>query len=428
MWFLILRSSDYPSSSLSASYDKAKDTLGRFSTPKTTETAPEKAPETAPKIGPETAPKNKASQQSSLDVSPSKSTTSKNKDAKPNFLDGFSDALDELFSISPDEQVRQKLLRPITSTNTEKLRELGLRSRAYKRYFDAWEKVHVVTSGDDSVYYPIDNLIPYIRASKPGDAFPEALHKYESYRHFLTQLGTLLFPWTSPYFADHMSLRASLHHGGRGIVILVGNNHAHYALAAIPTLRTLGCDLPIEIMYLGENDLRKDFRVELESLQGVTTRDLSAMVSDEGWQLAGWAGKPFAILLSSFREVILLDADSLFFVNPEVLYDDEDYVRTGALFFKDRLIFPESKREWMEKILPDPVSEIAMQSRLWTGESGHMQESGAVVVDKWNHFLTLLVVCTVNGPDRDGNKDADTKGMYDMVYGPVSPRPLLPTL
>jgi hypothetical protein len=104
------------------------------------------------------------------------------------------------------------------------------------------------------------------------------------------------------------------------------------------------------------------------------------MVDDEGWKLAGWAAKPFAILLSSFREVIFIDADSLFFRNPAKLFDDPDYVETGALFFRDRTIMPESKRRWLLRVLPRPIPKLAKESTWWTGTSGHHQESGVVVV------------------------------------------------
>lgn len=104
------------------------------------------------------------------------------------------------------------------------------------------------------------------------------------------------------------------------------------------------------------------------------------MVSDEGWKLAGWAVKPFAILLSSFREVIFIDADSLFFKNPEVLFADPEYQETGALFFHDRITQPRSRKQWLQDIMPKPIPKMAMESRFWTGISGHMQESGVVVV------------------------------------------------
>ncbi|KAJ5513598.1 hypothetical protein N7463_003150 [Penicillium fimorum] len=334
------------------------------------------------------------------------------KDLEP---DLFETALDYLLSTVPSELYVQEFLRPVVSTGEARLHELGLRTRVYKEFFETWENVHLVNS-DENHTYARNDIVPYIRDKFSGSSYPEVLHKYDSYRQFVTKLSVLLFPWTSPYFADHMSMRASLRHGGRGIVTTAGNGQAPFLLAAIPSFRLLGCDLPVEVMYLGETDLREDFRIKLEAIPGVTTRDLSKLVNDEGWKLNGWAGKPFAILFSSFHEALFIDADSLFFVNPESLFDDPEYVRTGALFFRDRNISPEQKQGWLQKILPMPISPAVQQSRMWTGESGHEQESGVIVVDKWMHFVALLLVCRMNGPDRNGN-GADIVGTYDMVYG-----------
>lgn len=182
----------------------------------------------------------------------------------------------------------------------------------------------------------------------------------------------------------------------------------------------LGCTLPVEVMYLGDSDLSEDYRAELEAIDGVITRDISQMVNDEGWKLAGWAIKPFAILFSSFREVVFIDADSVFFKDPEVLFEDPAYKKTGALFFKDRLMMPESKKRWVQQVLPKPFSSQVKQNRFWTGESAHMQESGVVAVDKWTHFLAMLLVTRMNGPDRDGDGGNGKVGVYDMVYGESS--------
>ncbi|KAJ5099169.1 hypothetical protein N7532_006170 [Penicillium argentinense] len=213
-----------------------------------------------------------------------------------------------------------------------------------------------------------------------------------------------------------MILHTQFWNAGRGIVFTAGDQQAPYVLTSIQSIRELGCDLPIEVMYLGNDDLGEDFREELESIPGMITRDLNPMVSDEGWKLRGWAAKPFAILLSSFREAIFIDADSLFLQNPEELFRYRLYQKTGALFFKDRLFMPGSKKAWLRNILPSPISKQARKSRFWTGESIHMQESGVVVVDKWRHFVALLMVTRMNGPDRDGKKSEDQVGVYDMVF------------
>ncbi|KIW63747.1 hypothetical protein PV04_08726 [Phialophora macrospora] len=336
----------------------------------------------------------------------------------------FEKALSRVISLLPGEMEGRDLLRPVEGTGKEKLREMGLRVREYKKFFEAWENLHL-TFDEEGGSYVRDDVIQYLRHHQhlPTDdefgeiSLAQTIHSYEAYRYFLVKFGQLLFPWTAPYFPDHMTLHSHFKKGGRGIVLTAGDDQAPFLLTTIPTFRNLGCDLPIEIMYLGDSDLSEDYRSDLESLDGVVTRDIAQMVNDEGWKLAGWAAKPFAILHSSFREVIFIDADSLFFVNPSTLFDDPGYQKTGALFFRDRLIMPEKKKRWLQQILPKPISRQVKQSRMWTGDSGHMQESGVVVVDKWRHFIALLFVTRMNGPDRDGNKDEGRVGVYDMVYG-----------
>ncbi|KAK6543177.1 hypothetical protein TWF694_007091 [Orbilia ellipsospora] len=354
--------------------------------------------------------------------SPPKQSSPKNVAAAPakvqkltSTSSGFQTALNRIFDLLPDEMHVRELLRPIEGTGKEKLRETGLRARAFKTFFDAWEKLHLVVGENEA--YVRDDIIQELRRDTAVENIAQTIHQYESYRGFLQRFATLLFPYISPYFADHMSLHAQMYKGGRGIVLSAGDKQAPFLITSIPSFRKLGCNLPIEIMYLGESDLSEDYRAELEQFDGVVTRDISAMVSDDGWRLAGWAAKPFAMLLSSFREVIFIDADSLFFKNPEVLFEDESYKKTGALFFRDRIIMPENKKRWLQQIIPKPISKNVRQSRFWTGISGHMQESGVVVVDKWRHFVAMLLVTRMNGPDRDGDESKGIVGVYDMVYG-----------
>lgn len=341
----------------------------------------------------------------------------------------FEKALATVINMLPDEVHMRELIRPVEGSGKEKMREMGLRTRAYRKYFDAWENLHMTTDSEGATYVR-DDVVQYLRGQqnlKPSSLFSDdgvenlnlaqAIRSYEAYRSFLLKFANLLFPWTAPYFSDHMSLHAQIKKGGRGIVLTAGDDQAPYLLTTIYSFRQLGCTLPIEVMYLGEGDLGEDYRAELEAMPGVVTRDIAQMTNDAGWKLAGWAAKPFAILLSSFREVIFIDADSLFFRNPEVLFLDPDYVRTGALFFKDRLIMPESKKRWLQQVLPKPISKLAKESRFWTGESGHQQESGVIVVDKWKHFISMLLITRFNGPDRDGNKENGITGVYDMMYG-----------
>lgn len=340
----------------------------------------------------------------------------------------FEQALRRVEDLLPGEMETRWMLHPIEGTGPEKLREIGLRAREYKKFFKAWEKLHLVEGGPEATFIRSD-MVPYMRryfsktAGKLAEAgIEQSINAYGRYKAFMCKFEQLMAGWTAPYFADHMTLHLNLKYGGRGIVVTAGNAQVPHLKTLVHSLRDVGCTLPVEVMYLDDQDLDVDVQAELAALDGVTTREIAPMVDDQGWKLAGWAVKAYAIMYSSFREAIFIDADSLFFKDPATLFEDEDYQKTGALFFKDRVLWREWKQDWLKKILPKPISSKVLASRYWKGESGHMQESGVVVVDKWRHFIAMLIVCRMNGPERNGNKDQGTVGVYDMVYGELAPQ------
>lgn len=326
----------------------------------------------------------------------------------------------EVLALLPDEIYTRDLLKPIIGGGEKRMREVGLRARLFRKYLAAWETLHVVSDSSHQTALVRDDIIQHLRNTEDlsfVSPLPRAeiIRQYEQYRSFLAKFAATLFPWTAPYFANHMTLHAHAYNSGRGLVLSGNDNSVGYMMTSITSMRRLGCNLPIEIFYLGDDDLGEEDRETLETLPGVSTRDLKQMVVDKGWELKGWAIKPFAILLSSFREVIFLDSDSMFLQNPNILFEDPAYLDTGALFFKDRLLNPSDKRKFLRQILPRPVSEKARTSRFWTGESQEMQESGCIVIDKWKHFVSLLVITRMNGPDRDDI--GDNKGVYSFFYG-----------
>lgn len=350
----------------------------------------------------------------------------KNLQASPTWFSphvDFERALSRVIEMMPGEMELRSLLHPIQGTGAEKLREIGLRAREYKKYLAVWEDLHFVEYSGKDTFLRTD-MIQHIRryfSRRPGQiplsGLDKTIHAYEEYKSFISRFEQLMASWTTPYFTDHMGLHLSFKDAGRGIVVTAGTGHVPTVMTMIASFRDLGCTLPIEIMYLNDGDLDVDMQAQLESMEGVITRELAPMVNDAGWTLAGWALKPFAILFSSFREVIFIDADSLFFSSPEKLFSDEDYEKTGALFFKDRSLFPDSKKEWLKNVMPRPISPQVINNRFWKGDSAHMQESGVIVVDKFRHFVALLIVCRMNGPERNGDKDKGIVGVYDMVYG-----------
>lgn len=124
---------------------------------------------------------------------------------------------------------------------------------------------------------------------------------------------------------------------GRGIVICAGGErYFTNAWISISLLRHVGCQLPIQLWYLGKEELDPHME-ELVAPLGVECVDAMAVRERHPARiLRGWEVKPFAILHSPFRDVMLLDADNFVTKNPEFLFDSWEYREVGALFWPDQ--------------------------------------------------------------------------------------------
>lgn len=99
-------------------------------------------------------------------------------------------------------------------------------------------------------------------------------------------------------------------------MIPVGFKTVRFAIHLVGNIRTvLGSRLPIQVVYAGEEDLPLYSREKLLDVElDMEFIDVLEVFSDD--RDGGWAIKPFAVLASTFEQVILLDADcvgALFF-------------------------------------------------------------------------------------------------------------------
>ncbi|KAJ3067636.1 hypothetical protein HDU98_009151 [Podochytrium sp. JEL0797] len=198
-----------------------------------------------------------------------------------------------------------------------------------------------------------------------------------------------------------------------GIVLSTGMHHFEMAVHAITALRLVGCTLPVEVMYLGNEDLNVNRILALQSMPGVTTVDLLREFNVAGVQ--GWAVKPFAMLASRFRQVVFVDADALFLQNPEVLVRDSMLLRQyGQLFYHDRSIRTEEYEAWVNWFFETnrEVSSYAKGLRFTNNLTSHEMESGVVVVDKSRTGVlhALLLTCQLNQRIESGE-------VYQYVHG-----------
>lgn len=204
----------------------------------------------------------------------------------------------------------------------------------------------------------------------------------------------------------------------RGIVICTGQKHFAFAVHAIKSIRLWNCTLPIEVFYTGEIDLKPEARALLDAMEGVRTVNIESVIHNHLLYLEGWDAKPFALLGSSFKEVILMDADVIYMQNPETLFDREEYERDGALFFIDRIFKTCNINyvEWFQRIIPGPHSSRLQQSHMYRGETNYEQESGVVVIDKGRRLYGLLAACLLNAPKERSEIHSRTHGEKETFW------------
>lgn len=170
---------------------------------------------------------------------------------------------------------------------------------------------------------------------------------------------------------------------GRGVVICGGGERylpSTYVLVRL--LRHLGCRLPIEVWHLGKAEMPVGMKRLLEAYGVVCVDAAEVRQVHPARRLAGWELKCFALLHSSFSEVLLLDADNCPVRNPEFLFDTPEYREHGAVFWPDFTRFARGQAVWV-------ASGIAYRDE-------PEFESGQIVVDKARCWHALNIAMHLN--------------------------------
>ena len=192
---------------------------------------------------------------------------------------------------------------------------------------------------------------------------------------------------------------------GRGIVIC-GGGHRLFANATvtIKMLRHWGCTLPIEWFYADTGEMTADTVDYLQTQYGVKCFNTDLIQQFKGFDKRGFQIKPIALLLSSFEEIIFVDSDNLPLIDPEVLFDTDEYKENGAIFWKDYWQYGINDNH-------DHAGVRQLHQMLNMPEPTHGEfefESGQMVINKVRHYRALQVVLFMAL-----NKDV----FYRLVYG-----------
>lgn len=188
------------------------------------------------------------------------------------------------------------------------------------------------------------------------------------------------------------------HFDGQGIVITGGGKYFVSAFITIRVIRHVGCRLPIELWYLdGEMD---DEMIDMVAQYGGTCHNASELARGTGYFLdhwwKGWQLKAFALLHSSFREVLMLDADSYPVKDPSFVFDWMPYKETGSIIWPD---VGSSAR-----LFPPLAARVLGVPQFTEGAA----ESGQIVFNKEQVWKALCLA-------KHYNADADF--VYHILYG-----------
>ena len=225
----------------------------------------------------------------------------------------------------------------------------------------------------------------------------------------------------------------------RGIILCCSDKYLTTAFTSLAFLRDhLACTLPVEIWYAGD-ELGKTGK-HLLSKCDVILRDLCDHYSNAAEELRGYHSKPLALAATVFDEVILMDADMFFFIDPSTLFDLEPYQKTGAYFFRDRLEMKycgyghqpkysafgdwspnyqyKNREALFKKLIPSISDSVPDDWRhYWTEQrpsfrqpipSEH-QDSSCVVIDKRRHREGIKKILQLNTVNR--------KVLYKQIHG-----------
>lgn len=165
---------------------------------------------------------------------------------------------------------------------------------------------------------------------------------------------------------------------GRGIVMLAGGRYSGYASTGLGMLREMGSTLPVEVWMKNEEEEKLGWCDELAQ-EGMACRRMSDYI-DVSRMKHGYQLKINSILLSSFEEVLFLDADNVPIRNPDGIFNSKSFVDTGVVLWKDY---------WKHSgapALPYVLGITAEPSEILIQEEEKTVESGQLMWDKKRHW------------------------------------------
>lgn len=173
--------------------------------------------------------------------------------------------------------------------------------------------------------------------------------------------------------------------GTKGVVSTAGGAYLPVLVISLRMLRRTGSTLPMEV-FLADEDEYEDYicDVVLPSLNARCVV-LSRILVTAPAQIEKYQFKPFAMLFSSFEEILFLDADAFPLEQPDLLFKGEPFRTKGLVTWPD--FWASSVSPIFYEIAGTPVPPMDLRQST---------ESGEVLLSKRTHAKTLLLATYYN--------------------------------
>lgn len=125
---------------------------------------------------------------------------------------------------------------------------------------------------------------------------------------------------------------------GKGIVMVAGGPFLGTALTSIRALRETGSKLPLQLMLTSFEEYDKDVcETLLPKLNGkcLIMEEIVGSETFQGLKLQKYELKVLGLFLSTFEEVLLMDADNLAVKDPDYILESKPYKEFGYIIWPD---------------------------------------------------------------------------------------------
>lgn len=215
--------------------------------------------------------------------------------------------------------------------------------------------------------------------------------------------------------------------GISGIVFVGGAKFSWLTMLSIMNIRQHGCELPIEVLIPSMNEYQYEicsigfpkFNARCIFLPKLVGKEINEFYKFKGYQF-----KSLAISLSSFENVMLIDADNTPLINPEIIFNSKLFKEIGLITWPD--FWKRTTNPKFYDIIGKEINDNDISKRRDFGykEYGNIfksicpkdiipfhhfegtlpdptSESGQFFINKRNHYKSMILTLYYNsyGPD-----------------------------